>query len=540
MAIALVGARTSNFSTTSTTLTASLTAAQTGNFSLLFIGFQPQGNQLPTVSVTDTSSNTWTLLSSYSAPATTTSNVTTGGIISQIFYSNTAASASSVTITMTFSVSTRKVYQLLTFSGTNGATNATIDTVRYPTMGDGTQALSSTRTVDSGDLIIANHIGRGLAGTLTATSTTTNGTWVPSNTTFYMQHNTAAVNSGILNSIAYKIATGTGSQTVDESWVQSASAGLISLLQVVKILQASFSTITATATGSGVGTATAATKVTQLRLNVHTDFSFGFTGGAGRFYIGAPTIARTATGTGAGSASSTSILVSIRTATGTGTGSSNNAIVHGLLRTGYGSGGATTGDNATRLLTAIRSGTPSAGTGSSAISQVLTNIRTATGFSTSSSSTVFLHVVIRTSTGSGQGTSSGTAFVTAIRTATGSGTGTQTAVGARIHFRSATGISNGSAGVVLWVKSFIFRPPADGRFRWAEYGDHTAAGRLFGRVSHGVSASNIYKLTDGTYTNIDTKDYTIVSKVYHGGHDNFVTAEEKADLIAAGYGDYVT
>jgi hypothetical protein len=59
-------------------------------------------------------------------------------------------------------------------------------------------------------------------------------------------------------------------------------------------------------------------------------------------------------------------------------------------------------------------------------------------------------------------------------------------------------------------------------------------------MSEGRSASNIYKLTNGTYTNVDTRDYTVVAKVYHGGHDNFVSAEEKADLIAAGYGDYVT
>jgi hypothetical protein len=45
----------------------------------------------------------------------------------------------------------------------------------------------------------------------------------------------------------------------------------------------------------------------------------------------------------------------------------------------------------------------------------------------------------------------------------------------------------------------------------------------------------VYKLTDGTYTNVDPRNDNLVVKTYLGAHENFVTAEEKADLVAAGY-----
>ena len=51
---------------------------------------------------------------------------------------------------------------------------------------------------------------------------------------------------------------------------------------------------------------------------------------------------------------------------------------------------------------------------------------------------------------------------------------------------------------------------------------------------------NVYKLTDGSYTEIEQRDYTLVSKTYFGGTLNVVTQEEKDDLIANGYGSYVS
>jgi hypothetical protein len=113
-------------------------------------------------------------------------------------------------------------------------------------------------------------------------------------------------------------------------------------------------------------------------------------------------------------------------------------------------------------------------------------------------------------------------------------------VGARAVQVSVYANGTGSVGEVLWIKSFIFRPPLDKEFRWAKYGAKDTNSSFFGRMTPGQRASNIYKLTNGTYTTIVTRDSTPVEKVYHGGHENFVTAEEKAELISAGYGDYVT
>jgi hypothetical protein len=58
---------------------------------------------------------------------------------------------------------------------------------------------------------------------------------------------------------------------------------------------------------------------------------------------------------------------------------------------------------------------------------------------------------------------------------------------------------------------------------------------LFSRLEQGERRLNVYKLSDGTYTSIDPRNDNLVVKTYFGSHNNIVTAEEKADLIAAGY-----
>jgi hypothetical protein len=86
-----------------------------------------------------------------------------------------------------------------------------------------------------------------------------------------------------------------------------------------------------------------------------------------------------------------------------------------------------------------------------------------------------------------------------------------------------------------WTKSFIFRPPTDTEFRWASYYDESPEGFLGSKLKAGGRASNVFRLTDGTYTTIDPLDPSRVVYLYLGGHNNFVSAQEKADLIAAGY-----
>jgi hypothetical protein len=51
---------------------------------------------------------------------------------------------------------------------------------------------------------------------------------------------------------------------------------------------------------------------------------------------------------------------------------------------------------------------------------------------------------------------------------------------------------------------------------------------------------NVFLLTNGTYTENEPNDITTISKVYWGGTDNQVSADEVASLTAAGYGAYIS
>lgn len=251
-------------------------------------------------------------------------------------------------------------------------------------------------------------------------------------------------------------------------------------------------------------------------------------------YTAFSTIQQTATGSGTGSSTATGLHKHLRTATGSGTGTSLNAIVHKQLRTATGSGGATTGDTATGLHTQIRTATGS-GAGGSSATGLHKHLRAATGSGDGTSSATGLRIVLRTATGSGAGTQTATGLHKQLRTATGSGTGTETATGLHKHPRTGTGSGTGADIAGTWIKSFIFRPPAEADFAWAPYHGNSPANRLFSRLTPGASRLNVYKLTDGTYTSVDPRNDNLVVKTYFGGHNNFVTAEEKADLVAAGY-----
>jgi hypothetical protein len=51
---------------------------------------------------------------------------------------------------------------------------------------------------------------------------------------------------------------------------------------------------------------------------------------------------------------------------------------------------------------------------------------------------------------------------------------------------------------------------------------------------------NVYKLTDGSFTENQPGDMSTVEKIYHGGHIHELTSAEEADLVEAGYEDYIT
>jgi hypothetical protein len=51
---------------------------------------------------------------------------------------------------------------------------------------------------------------------------------------------------------------------------------------------------------------------------------------------------------------------------------------------------------------------------------------------------------------------------------------------------------------------------------------------------------NVFLLTNGSYTENEPNDITTISKVYWGGTNNEVSADEVASLTAAGYGAYIS
>ena len=277
----------------------------------------------------------------------------------------------------------------------------------------------------------------------------------------------------------------------------------------------------------------------DARLEQLTDFTFAYAGGP-RFYVGFATVPRTASGSGVGSESASGQYFRVRTASGSGVGSGSASYTEILIRTATGSGAGTTGEGTSELLIARRTATGS-GTGSSSVLSGLALKKGAFGSGTGTQSATRVLVAIRTATGSGVGTESNTELMVAKRTATGSGTGSGTATAIEKLPRTATGTGTGSTGAdATWNKLFIFRPPINDSFGWGKFDEDSPENSLFRRLVRGDRAKNVYKLTNGTFTTNQPSDPSEYTVIYWGAHANFVSAEEKADLIAAGYGANVT
>lgn len=85
-----------------------------------------------------------------------------------------------------------------------------------------------------------------------------------------------------------------------------------------------------------------------------------------------------------------------------------------------------------------------------------------------------------------------------------------------------------------------FITPTDDFVRYGDPlrgGQQAALWRFFDPEPRG---RNVYKLTDGSYTEVDLKDEGQIEKIYHGGHIHTLTQQEVTDLTAAGYGAYIT
>ena len=75
-----------------------------------------------------------------------------------------------------------------------------------------------------------------------------------------------------------------------------------------------------------------------------------------------------------------------------------------------------------------------------------------------------------------------------------------------------------------------------------EFSSHEArlAYMLYRHYTPTARGRNVYKLTDGTYTENEPPDMTTVATIYYGGHATEISSTEAASLTAAGYGDYIT
>lgn len=81
-----------------------------------------------------------------------------------------------------------------------------------------------------------------------------------------------------------------------------------------------------------------------------------------------------------------------------------------------------------------------------------------------------------------------------------------------------------------------FTPPTDNFVYWSDRPDEG----IMSHLQPGPRGRNVYKLVNGTFTENQPSDMTTVAVLYHGGHVHTLTAAEQADLVAAGYGDYIS
>lgn len=81
-----------------------------------------------------------------------------------------------------------------------------------------------------------------------------------------------------------------------------------------------------------------------------------------------------------------------------------------------------------------------------------------------------------------------------------------------------------------------FSPPTDNLVAWA---DRYETG-IMAALRPGRRGRNVFKMKDGSFTEIQPSNQDEIAITYHGGHVHPLTAQEEADLIAAGYEDYIT
>jgi len=81
-----------------------------------------------------------------------------------------------------------------------------------------------------------------------------------------------------------------------------------------------------------------------------------------------------------------------------------------------------------------------------------------------------------------------------------------------------------------------FSPPTDEFVTWSDSWDNG----ILSYLRPGPRGRNVFKLTDGTYTENQPATNEEVEITYHGGHIYVLSPQEESDLTEAGYGDYIT
>jgi len=91
------------------------------------------------------------------------------------------------------------------------------------------------------------------------------------------------------------------------------------------------------------------------------------------------------------------------------------------------------------------------------------------------------------------------------------------------------------AGSCYYLHMAVFMPPYENDVFWSKPGETG----IFAYLAPGRRGINVFKMTDGSFQEHEPSDNSLIAHIYHGGHIHPLTAQEEADLIAAGYGDYI-
>ena len=92
-----------------------------------------------------------------------------------------------------------------------------------------------------------------------------------------------------------------------------------------------------------------------------------------------------------------------------------------------------------------------------------------------------------------------------------------------------------SGGFCYHVHMAVFKPPTDAYVNWNRPDEEG----IFAYLMPGPRGRNVFKMIDGSFRETEPSDMDEVAHIYHGGHIHELTAQEEADLRAAGYGDYI-